>query len=148
MRRTEEALHFSVENLRSGGKWLRAGVMSWGDRASVGFRVIEYCDEAEVFLDYTVNGVPVQQKIPSLTTRQRVGRRWWLLCPGCSRRMGVLYLPPGAKEFRCRHCYGLRYESQEHDQDFLLFPIMAATGAPKRIARRALREALRPDLPL
>jgi hypothetical protein len=56
--------------------------------------------------------------------------------------MGVLYLPLGAKEFRCRDCHRLRYESQEHAQNFLLFPIMAATGVPKRIARRALREAL------
>ena len=47
------------------------------------------------------------------------GQRWWFICPlvNCSRRVGVLYLPYGAKYFGCRHCYNLTYESvQTHDK--------------------------------
>lgn len=47
------------------------------------------------------------------------GQRWWFICPSlnCGRRVGVLYLPPGAKYFECRHCYNLTYESaQTHDK--------------------------------
>ena len=47
------------------------------------------------------------------------GLRWWFICPleGCERRVGVLYLPPGAERFGCRHCYNLTYQSvQKHDK--------------------------------
>ncbi len=50
------------------------------------------------------------------------GRRFWLRCPivkdgtPCHRRVGKLYLPPGARNFGCRICYDLTYEScQEHN---------------------------------
>ncbi len=52
------------------------------------------------------------------TTRVfRGGKRYWFLCPighygdVCGRRVGVLYLPPGQREFGCRHCYDLTYKS-------------------------------------
>ena len=53
------------------------------------------------------------------------GVRHWFLCPAaadgvlCENRVGVLYLPPGAKVFGCRQCYGLTYEScqQSHKYD-------------------------------
>lgn len=35
------------------------------------------------------------------------GRRPWFYCPGCQRRVGVLYLRVGY--FRCRNCHRLRY---------------------------------------
>ncbi len=50
------------------------------------------------------------------------GRRFWFHCPivkdgtPCHRRVGKLYLPPGARYFGCRICYDLTYEScQEHN---------------------------------
>jgi len=50
------------------------------------------------------------------------GLRYWFICPlvkegrPCRRRVGKLYLSPGATYFGCRHCYNLTYEScQEHD---------------------------------
>jgi hypothetical protein len=53
------------------------------------------------------------------------GRRWWFTCPlvisekTCGRRVGKLYLPPGAEYFGCRQCYDLTYqscqESHKHD---------------------------------
>ena len=46
------------------------------------------------------------------------GVRYWFLCPiasgggSCGRRVGTLYLPPGAGYFGCRHCYDLSYASR------------------------------------
>jgi len=37
------------------------------------------------------------------------GRRQWLTCLTCGRRCRKLY---GGTHFRCRHCHGLKYESQ------------------------------------
>lgn len=38
------------------------------------------------------------------------GRRWWVVCPGCSRRCGALFVAGlGAA---CRVCLGLAYQSQ------------------------------------
>lgn len=50
------------------------------------------------------------------------GERTWFSCPGhlrtgaasiCGRRVGVLYLPPGKKEFLCLHCWSLSYRSRQ-----------------------------------
>jgi len=62
--------------------------------------------------------------IPFTCTRPHLGgKRHWFLCPikrngeRCGRRVGRLYLPPGANTFGCRHCYDLTYTStQTHDQ--------------------------------
>jgi hypothetical protein len=37
------------------------------------------------------------------------GARVWFLCPGCGRRVAILY---GSGPFACRHCRQLAYESQ------------------------------------
>ena len=39
------------------------------------------------------------------------GKRAWLLCPNCNRRVAVLY--GAGKYFFCRHCYNLTYASQQ-----------------------------------
>ncbi len=48
------------------------------------------------------------------------GKRWWFSCNGvdgriqsknCNGRVGKLYLPPGKRDFACRECYDLTYES-------------------------------------
>ncbi len=45
------------------------------------------------------------------------GVRWWFTCPlvagdiPCNRRVGKLYLPPGARYYGCRHCHNLTYQS-------------------------------------
>jgi hypothetical protein len=40
------------------------------------------------------------------------GVRYWFVCQGCSRRVGGLYLAPGGRYFRCRHCNNLTYHSR------------------------------------
>jgi len=47
----------------------------------------------------------------SVTQPHYGGRRYWWHCPRCNRRVRILYLPPGAGDFRCRVCWCLTYES-------------------------------------
>ena len=56
------------------------------------------------------------------TLVQGDSRRLWMRCPGfisvpgfnsCGRRVSHLYLPPDRREFRCRTCYDLVYESSQ-----------------------------------
>jgi hypothetical protein len=39
------------------------------------------------------------------------GRRPWWLCPGCSRRVAILY--KRSEKFRCRHCHDLVHSSRQ-----------------------------------
>jgi hypothetical protein len=77
------------------------------------------------------------------------GRRWWFTCPlitrgrACERRVGKLYLPPGARYYGCRHCYDLTYtscqESHLYDRGFAqLAAGMSGTSGAE--LRRLLRE--------
>jgi hypothetical protein len=68
-------------------------------------------------LSYRVTGgaqpEDVADEFPLVTTEPHYGGvRWWVLCLGCGRRVAKLYLPPGARRFRCRCCYRLAYQSQ------------------------------------
>jgi len=58
-----------------------------------------------------------EQRVSVATVRPHLGgERPWFVC-GCGRRAGRLYLPPGQRAFRCRHCHHLTYRSaQEHDK--------------------------------
>lgn len=46
------------------------------------------------------------------------GKRYWFQCGlytsnvFCGRRVGSLYLPPGASYFGCRHCHNISYDSR------------------------------------
>ncbi len=71
------------------------------------------------------------------------GIRWWFLCPlavngrPCHRRVGKLYLPPGARYFGCRTCHRLTYRSaQEHDKR-----VDALVRLPLEALRRAVDDA-------
>jgi len=95
--------------------WTRAG----GTSSSIGFFVRGDCDALTVTLYYRWRDTDDVRILVSLTTTptQFGGKRWWLLCPGigrgvaCNRRVGKLYLPPGAKYFGCRRCHDLTYRS-------------------------------------
>ena len=43
------------------------------------------------------------------------GKRYWMKCPGCGKRVRKVYRPPSKISFKCRKCYDLMYESQESD---------------------------------
>jgi hypothetical protein len=46
------------------------------------------------------------------------GERVWFLCPRCYRRVRMLYLPPNAGRFACRHCHNLAYSSQHQSRRY------------------------------
>lgn len=37
------------------------------------------------------------------------GKRYWLVCPNCSRRIGILYKKPTSELLLCRKCHNLTY---------------------------------------
>ena len=50
--------------------------------------------------------------IPSRTAFN--GIRYWLKCPKCSRRVGVLFVHPLKGELGCRKCLNLEYKSRRY----------------------------------
>jgi LSD1 subclass zinc finger protein len=138
----EDALALDVRNLRPA---IRAHVadtfsVTWGmnhRNASIGLS-IEWdaagpWDAAVpiVTLDYSYNDeeVCIRVRLESTPTNF-YGERWWFTCPlivdgvTCERRVGKLYLPPGARYFRCRVCHDLTYRSCQ-------------TGRPRRFRPHA-----------
>ena len=47
------------------------------------------------------------------------GRQWYFICPYTNRRVSVLWMPPGARDFSCRQRWGrqVAYNSQFLDRD-------------------------------
>lgn len=105
----------------------RTGTITWkmceNSTGSIGIRV-EVRNEPEpegtIRMHYAITDYATGEKanfdytVMLVTTRCNYGKhRWWFRCPvvGCCRRVGKLYLPPGAKYFGCRHCHSLTYES-------------------------------------
>ena len=73
-----------------------------------------------VAVEYTIAGRTSTPTIGLTTTPTFVRRRlqYWFLCPRCHRRCGVLYLPPGQGELRCRQCWDLHYRSQQTSRNW------------------------------
>ena len=79
----------------------------------------------------------IEEPISLQTTPSTVGgRRWRFTCPlvvngrSCGRRVGKLYLPPGARYFGCRHCHDLTYSScqESHRYDRVFRNLANETG--------------------
>ncbi|WP_146807047.1 hypothetical protein [Acetobacter cibinongensis] len=43
------------------------------------------------------------------------GRRPWMICPYCARRVSTLHLSSNSKQLACRHCFNMTYESRNVD---------------------------------
>lgn len=102
------------------GKWAW-----WNDAcertASINFRVKD--NQIKLSFAYRENGgewAPVEQTVFfDWTPCNFGGYRYWFLCPGCGRRVAILYA--AGKYFLCRHCYRLTYaSSQESGLDRLM----------------------------
>jgi hypothetical protein len=118
--------HVKAEHCRriDARRWQREGILAgvvvgtwaWTD-ADTGKQLaaIGYCSERDaVVLNYSLNDKPVQQRLPILRTPCHFGGlRPWFGCPGCARRVAVLFLR--SKGFLCRHCNGVAYASQSDD---------------------------------
>src|SRR5262245_34095855 len=135
-----------VEHCRSldANLWMREGILkpsvrhtgSWcwfrdADRKEVASMIGYEVDTTDaepwvrLFYTFTESGDRVDYTIPLETTQPCFGGlRWWFVCPlvvngrSCNRRVGKLYLPPGARYYGCRHCYELTYTSCQESRKF------------------------------
>ncbi len=75
----------------------------------------------------------VNERIKLLGTRPNYGgARWYFSCPfiaegeRCDNRVRILYLPPGERDFGCRKCHDLTYESSQTNHKYDgLYALMA-----------------------
>ena len=96
------------------------GSLTWSIQnrkiGAIDFRVEE--DRLMLFYRYRLSGEEwseVEQAISlDLTPCNYGGNRKWFLCPGCGRRVAILY--GAGKYFHCRYCYGLTYSSQQESE--------------------------------
>jgi len=136
---------FDLNRLSFLGWTCSAGGITWthpsGGKSSIGI-VVESGDWPCVRLSYTVprNGQarPCDDSVDLDQTACHFGGvRYWFVCPACSRRVGVLYLAPGHDYFRCRHCLGLAYESQNYrGWDGGYYPALARLEKLERTVKR------------
>jgi len=112
----EECPTIDVRYLKRRGM-LRPGhvgtLSSWrGDQKTGSIGVAAHVDQIQ--LRYKCRDESIRQHIHLDSTPCYLGReRMWFLCPWCWRRCAILYGP--GKEFACRHCYRLNYESQRNN---------------------------------
>lgn len=120
--------HVKAEHCRSidARRWAREGILQaagrsggWGWRdpetgtqlASIGYSVAP----ETLTLIYTINGEPMRQHVPILSTGCNYGgARYWFGCPWCRRRVAILYLRN--RGFACRKCNRIAYASQSEDE--------------------------------
>jgi hypothetical protein len=125
----EQCLRLTVSNFRDSG--IISGkaddvVYSWKtgeaeqDKATVRVRVASLSSTRIVAcLAYTVHlegkSHEINETIHLTKAARSNGANWWFQCPaqvdgvGCSRKVAILYLPPGEQFFACKHCHDLAY---------------------------------------
>jgi hypothetical protein len=87
------------------------------------YELFERWDGPAVRVSYALPNEQMYYEIGMQTTQPRLGGvRWWFKCPmvcsngrPCGRRVQMLYLPPNGRQFGCRGCHHLWYESQRQD---------------------------------
>jgi hypothetical protein len=118
----EESVRFSIQEIHAqivdGASGVFAAELPRRHVGLLGYRVT-VGDRATIDLLYRSPGSEDVRTVVRLQTSQPRfgGQRWWLTCPmtrngtSCNRRVGYLYLPPGASDFGCRKCHDLTYRS-------------------------------------
>lgn len=107
-----------------------SGVIRWywsdngEESASILFSIDTSSHAPHINLTYKVTSGESQehihQRVPiSYTPVHFGGKRAWLHCPACNRRVRALHCPPNSVRFRCRQCYDLTYASVQsaHSHD-------------------------------
>ena len=124
----EESLDVTVFQLNSYGMLDRehsSTVLSWvtkntGKESRIGLEV-HMTGEPYVRFLYTVsdregNQTPYDTEVRLVTTPCNLGgKRYWFICPTCTRRVGGLYCAPGEEYFMCRICNNLSYHSRNRE---------------------------------
>ena len=110
--------HVSVENCHS----FSAGMRFCGAQRAIDDNIeAEYREsDSYLILDHRRNGGEYSVRIRLTETRCHFGgSRRWLVCPGCGRRVGKVYLPTNlycrgeqVQRWLCRHCHRLTYEQR------------------------------------
>jgi len=120
----EDSKRLRIDSIKSLLRGEVSGITStWtNNRTGESFKVdIGWDSGDQLEITYTTkDGWPIQYSIRRLMTPSNLGNgfRYWFQCPGlrdgnqCYKRVGILYLPPGAIYFACRHCYRLPYQDQ------------------------------------
>lgn len=101
---------------------IRGGTLSWSRGDQPAGRISYTADmfdpdQARLVLQYTITESSetrdyTQRICLSYTRPHYGGRRWWMHCPVNGRRVGKLYMPPGAESFASRTAWRLGYRSQ------------------------------------
>lgn len=100
----------------------KTGGIKWGDGSSMGFTVKKYSTDMpeeksiiNLYYMHTDGRTGIKESINynielAITLCNYGGKRYWFICPQCSRRAGVIYIV--GKWFSCRHCGNIAYQAQ------------------------------------
>jgi hypothetical protein len=128
-----DANRWTREGILKAGVWQSGGWCWYRDAerreqtSAIGYEVNTLDDPPWLRLTYTFTQSrdALDYRVRLTTTRPRLGGlRWWFVCPlvvggrPCNRRVGKLYLPPGARYYGCRHCYDLTYTSCQESRKY------------------------------
>ena len=115
-RTCEEYDRLDVRELARWGILNGSSTVTW-TRGKRSTSAISVCRDGEnLRLSYVTKGIEVDERVPLDETSVNFGgKRTWFRCPGCDRRVAILY---GGKLFRCRRCHALRYASQRETPRF------------------------------
>jgi hypothetical protein len=122
----EECRRFALRQVLRGPAW---GSLSWTRNKEPAGNIsyfVEYSNgqprRLKLTYKFTDSGLNVDYSMLIVSTLTPWGStRYWLLCPGCGRRCGNLYLPPGGPRFVCRLCGNLTYTTcQESGKSSIL----------------------------
>jgi len=136
----EDSTQLSIFKLKEFGllEGFSGTTLTWtrrlsGRKSSIG--IVVATEDLYAKVNYTITDrntgekTNCDYKIPLVTTPCHFGGvRYWFICPlakngtYCVRRVGTLYLAPGATYFACRHCYNLSYESRNEPRLALRCP--------------------------
>lgn len=93
-----------------------SGILKWTCRGEISGSINFKTETDRLVLNYRTRKrreewQSIEDNIPlTWTLCNYGGARQWFNCPGCGRRVGLVY---GGKYFRCRHCHNLTYKSQQ-----------------------------------
>lgn len=93
------------------------------------FMLVEHCQKLNIIeltkqakgqlLESLLNAkISATEQGISLTTTNCYfgGQRYWLVCPKCERRAGVLYKKPTGDLLLCRKCHNLKYIKSRYNK--------------------------------